>query len=248
MFDPLLPWRARAAGRVDAVLVTHSHVDHLNRWSLKAIDRGAHLVVPRGAKSIVADLGFAQVTEMTAGDQLADRRRSTSGGRARATTTAGGASSTFRSASATSSRGGGVTRASRRRRRLLRSRRVRRHRQALRDRRHAAPDRRHDAGLRATGGAATCSIGRPHRSRLRARHLRAARREARWCPIHWGTLHLCFGLPRLPRRSASRRSRRRATSPACASSRTAKRCRSDDTVVAERAERRRSSPITIPIA
>ena len=70
VFDPLLPWRARRAGRVDAVLVTHSHVDHLNRWSLKAIDRGAHLVVPKGAKGIVADLGFAKVTEMTAGDQL----------------------------------------------------------------------------------------------------------------------------------------------------------------------------------
>jgi L-ascorbate metabolism protein UlaG (beta-lactamase superfamily) len=70
VFDPLLPWRARAAGPVDAVLVTHSHVDHLNRWSLRAIDRGAHLVVPRGAREIVEDLGFARVTEMTAGDQL----------------------------------------------------------------------------------------------------------------------------------------------------------------------------------
>ncbi|MBV8761046.1 MAG: MBL fold metallo-hydrolase [Deltaproteobacteria bacterium] len=70
VFDPLLPWRARAAGAVDAVLVTHSHVDHLNRWSLKAIDRSAHLVVPRGARAIVEDLGFSRVTEMTAGDQL----------------------------------------------------------------------------------------------------------------------------------------------------------------------------------
>ncbi len=71
LFDPLLPWRARRAGRVDAVLVTHSHVDHLNRWSLRAIDRAAHLVVPRGARGIVDDLGFARVSEMTAGDQLA---------------------------------------------------------------------------------------------------------------------------------------------------------------------------------
>jgi len=70
MFDPLLPWRARRAGRVDAVLVTHSHVDHLNRWSLRAIERDTHLVVPRGCKHIIADLGFARVTEMTAGDQL----------------------------------------------------------------------------------------------------------------------------------------------------------------------------------
>jgi L-ascorbate metabolism protein UlaG (beta-lactamase superfamily) len=70
VFDPLLPWRARAAGRVDAVLVTHSHVDHLNRWSLKAIDRDTHLVVPRGCKDIVKDLKFRQVSELTAGDQL----------------------------------------------------------------------------------------------------------------------------------------------------------------------------------
>jgi L-ascorbate metabolism protein UlaG (beta-lactamase superfamily) len=70
VFDPLLPWRARAAGRVDAVLVTHSHVDHLNRWTLRAIDRAAHLVVPRGCKTIVSDLGFARVTEVTPGDQL----------------------------------------------------------------------------------------------------------------------------------------------------------------------------------
>jgi L-ascorbate metabolism protein UlaG (beta-lactamase superfamily) len=70
VFDPLLPWRARSAGAVDAILVTHSHVDHLNRWSLKAIDRAAQLVVPRGCKAIVEDLGFSRVTEVTAGDQL----------------------------------------------------------------------------------------------------------------------------------------------------------------------------------
>jgi len=70
VFDPLLPWRARAAGAVDAILVTHSHVDHLNRWSLKAIDRDTHLIVPRGCQDIVKDLGFRHLTEMTAGDQL----------------------------------------------------------------------------------------------------------------------------------------------------------------------------------
>jgi L-ascorbate metabolism protein UlaG (beta-lactamase superfamily) len=70
LFDPLFRSRTRAAGKVDAVLVTHSHVDHLNRWSLKAVDRDTHLVVPKGAKHIVADLGFAKLTELTAGDQL----------------------------------------------------------------------------------------------------------------------------------------------------------------------------------
>lgn len=70
LFDPFFRSRARRAGRVDAVLVTHSHVDHLNRWSLKAIDRDTHLVVPRGAKHVVDDLGFRQVTEVSAGDAL----------------------------------------------------------------------------------------------------------------------------------------------------------------------------------
>ena len=70
IFDPFLPWRARSAGRVNAVLVTHSHVDHLNRWSLKAIDRDTHLVVPKGCLPIVADLGFAKVSELEPGDQL----------------------------------------------------------------------------------------------------------------------------------------------------------------------------------
>ena len=70
LFDPLLRSRARRAGKVDAVLVTHSHVDHLNRWSLKAVDRDTHLVVPKGARDIVADLGFARVTELQPGDQL----------------------------------------------------------------------------------------------------------------------------------------------------------------------------------
>ncbi|HUJ59311.1 MAG TPA: MBL fold metallo-hydrolase [Kofleriaceae bacterium] len=70
LFDPFGRGRARRAGRVDAVLITHSHVDHLNRWSLKAVDRASQLIVPRGARGIVEDLGFARVTEMTVGDQL----------------------------------------------------------------------------------------------------------------------------------------------------------------------------------
>ncbi len=70
LIDPLGRARARAAGAVDAVLITHSHVDHLNRWTLKAIDRATRLVVPRGAGPIVADLGFATVTEIEAGDHL----------------------------------------------------------------------------------------------------------------------------------------------------------------------------------
>ena len=70
LVDPLGRARTRAAGPVDAVLITHAHVDHLNRWSLKAVDRSAHLVVPRGAGPVVADLGFAKVTEIECGDHI----------------------------------------------------------------------------------------------------------------------------------------------------------------------------------
>jgi L-ascorbate metabolism protein UlaG (beta-lactamase superfamily) len=70
LFDPLGRGRARAAGPLDAVVITHSHVDHLNRWTLKAIDRGVHLIVPRGALRYVSDLGFARVTETEAGDHV----------------------------------------------------------------------------------------------------------------------------------------------------------------------------------
>jgi L-ascorbate metabolism protein UlaG (beta-lactamase superfamily) len=70
LFDPLGRRRTRAAGEVDAVLITHSHIDHLNRWSLKVVPRSAQLVVPRGAAPIVADLGFSRITEVTAGDQI----------------------------------------------------------------------------------------------------------------------------------------------------------------------------------
>ena len=70
LFDPLFRSRTRKAGPVDAVLITHSHVDHLNRWSLKAIDRDTHLIVPKGSKHVVADLGFRHLSEVSCGDAL----------------------------------------------------------------------------------------------------------------------------------------------------------------------------------
>jgi L-ascorbate metabolism protein UlaG (beta-lactamase superfamily) len=43
----------------------------LNRWTLSTLDRGAHLIVPKGAGYLVKDLGFAKVTEAEPGDTLA---------------------------------------------------------------------------------------------------------------------------------------------------------------------------------
>jgi L-ascorbate metabolism protein UlaG (beta-lactamase superfamily) len=71
LFDPLGRRRCRDLEGYGAILVTHAHVDHLNRWTLATLDRGAHLVVPRGAGPVVADLGFSKITEVEPGDQLA---------------------------------------------------------------------------------------------------------------------------------------------------------------------------------
>jgi L-ascorbate metabolism protein UlaG (beta-lactamase superfamily) len=55
--------------QIDAVLLTHAHMDHLNRPSLRAVTREMHrrklpapvVVVPRGVEDLVSDLGFARV-------------------------------------------------------------------------------------------------------------------------------------------------------------------------------------------
>jgi len=54
---------------IDAVLLTHAHMDHLNRPSLRAITREMRrrgvaapmAIVPKGVEDLVADLGFARV-------------------------------------------------------------------------------------------------------------------------------------------------------------------------------------------
>lgn len=59
--------------RIDAVLLTHAHMDHLNRPSLRAITREMRrrgfpaplAIVPPGVEDLVADLGFARVESLT---------------------------------------------------------------------------------------------------------------------------------------------------------------------------------------
>jgi L-ascorbate metabolism protein UlaG (beta-lactamase superfamily) len=68
--------RKRVAGvrvsdlpRIDAVLLTHAHMDHLNRPSLRAVTREMRrrkapapvVIVPHGVEDLVSDLGFGGV-------------------------------------------------------------------------------------------------------------------------------------------------------------------------------------------
>jgi L-ascorbate metabolism protein UlaG (beta-lactamase superfamily) len=57
---------------MDAVLLTHAHMDHLNRPSLRAVVKEMKrrgrvapvAVVPNGVADLVADLGFSRVVEL----------------------------------------------------------------------------------------------------------------------------------------------------------------------------------------
>lgn len=58
--------------KIDAVLLTHAHMDHLNRPSLRAITREMQrrgldspvAIVPKGVEDLVQDLGFARIESL----------------------------------------------------------------------------------------------------------------------------------------------------------------------------------------
>ena len=57
---------------IDAVLLTHAHMDHLNRPSLRAVTREMRrrklpapvAIVPKGVEDLVSDLGFARIESL----------------------------------------------------------------------------------------------------------------------------------------------------------------------------------------
>jgi L-ascorbate metabolism protein UlaG (beta-lactamase superfamily) len=54
---------------VDAILVSHSHYDHLDPPSLDRLDRGAHVLVPAGVGGLLRRRGFHSVQEVVPGDE-----------------------------------------------------------------------------------------------------------------------------------------------------------------------------------
>ena len=55
---------------IDAVLVSHVHLDHLDVRSLRSVSRGARVIAPDGAGRLLRRVGFAQVDEVVPGDRV----------------------------------------------------------------------------------------------------------------------------------------------------------------------------------
>ena len=54
--------------RLDAVLISHQHFDHLDVPSLRRLDRGVQVLAPAGAGRRLRRLGLSRVTELVVGE------------------------------------------------------------------------------------------------------------------------------------------------------------------------------------
>ncbi len=57
-------------GRVDAILISHLHGDHVHLPSLRRLGHGIPIIAPRGAAAFFARKGFHNVTELSAGEAV----------------------------------------------------------------------------------------------------------------------------------------------------------------------------------
>jgi len=64
-----VPLPSPDTAEVDAVLLSHAHLDHLHVPSLKRIRRSAKVFTPTGTGHILRSAGFTDVTEVTVGDR-----------------------------------------------------------------------------------------------------------------------------------------------------------------------------------
>jgi L-ascorbate metabolism protein UlaG (beta-lactamase superfamily) len=60
-----------AIGHLDAILVSHTHYDHLDLGSLVRLDRNLPVVVPRGVGALMRRRGFVRAVELDVGEELA---------------------------------------------------------------------------------------------------------------------------------------------------------------------------------
>jgi L-ascorbate metabolism protein UlaG (beta-lactamase superfamily) len=65
-----LPPRRDAVAGLDAVLISHLHLDHLDVPSLRRLGSETPVVVPRGAGGLLRRLGFRRATELGVGERL----------------------------------------------------------------------------------------------------------------------------------------------------------------------------------
>jgi L-ascorbate metabolism protein UlaG (beta-lactamase superfamily) len=62
---------ADALDDLDAILLSHTHYDHLDLGSLRRLDRNLTVVAPRGVGRLVRRRGFERVFELDVGEELA---------------------------------------------------------------------------------------------------------------------------------------------------------------------------------
>ena len=65
------PVSAESLGRIDGILLSHAHWDHLDLPSLRTFDRSVPVIAPLGIGPLVGKLGFADVTEVEVGEKAA---------------------------------------------------------------------------------------------------------------------------------------------------------------------------------
>jgi L-ascorbate metabolism protein UlaG (beta-lactamase superfamily) len=64
------PPRPAVTQDIDAVLVSHVHLDHLDVRSLRSVGRGARAIAPRGAGRLLQRIGFAEIEEVEPGESI----------------------------------------------------------------------------------------------------------------------------------------------------------------------------------